>query len=168
MVGGALDSHEAPAEAALREAAEEAGILGGAVRVIGERVGMDHGDWRYTYVLATVTGPVRAEVLTSESDELRWVGLDDVAALPLHGGLGLSWAALRDGIGTALTGCRPARAGSEGAHGFVQVRGALGGQQRGEDLADLLGLQQEPVVPVGRADDLQRPAPRDPGSDLGA
>jgi hypothetical protein len=44
-----------------------------------------------------VVGPV-----TPESDELRWVDLDDVVSLPLHAGLGSTWQALRLRIDEAL------------------------------------------------------------------
>src|SRR5262245_24626633 len=59
LVGGARDSHESVSEAALREAVEEADIDPGQVTVPGTRVGLDHGDWSYTYVLGLATGDLR-------------------------------------------------------------------------------------------------------------
>jgi 8-oxo-dGTP diphosphatase len=98
LVGGARDSHETIAEAALREAFEEADVDPGAVQVLGEQVGADHVDWSYTYVIGLAVGDVRPRLMTAESDELRWVDIADVPALPLHGGLASAWGALTPGI----------------------------------------------------------------------
>lgn len=102
LVGGARDSHESLAEAALREASEEAGIDSSQVTVLSSQTGVDHGNWSYTYVLALAADGLRVGPITPESDELRWVDLDDVPSLPLHIGLGSTWAALRYGIDQAL------------------------------------------------------------------
>ena len=98
LVGGARDSHETIAEAALREALEEAGVDPHAVRVLGEQVGADHVDWSYTYVIGLAVGEVHPRLMTPESDELRWVDVADVPAMPLHGGLATAWGALIPGI----------------------------------------------------------------------
>ena len=95
LPGGARDSHEDVVTAALREAWEEAGVPAGEVTVVGSRPGVDHGSWRYTYVVAHAREDVRVHPRTTESDELRWVGLDDVAALPLHSAFARAWPALR-------------------------------------------------------------------------
>ena len=109
LVGGARDSHESVAEAALREAAEEAGVDPALVSVAGSRVGVDDGDWTYTYVLALAPDDLRVRTMTAESDELRWVDLDDVPALGLHPGLAATWPALRQGFDDLLAaGPRPA------------------------------------------------------------
>lgn len=89
--GGALDSHESPVEAALREAEEEAGIRADDVRVHGVLVGTDHEDWRYDLVLATVVGRVRPVSANAESSSVQWVGVGEVAALDLHPGFAASW-----------------------------------------------------------------------------
>jgi len=112
LVGGARDSHESVAEAALREAAEEAGVDSAQVTVIDCQVGMDDGDWSYTYVLGLAADDLRIGPTTMESDELRWVDLDGVEALPLHVGLGLTWWALRQRIVEALS-----TSGSQGPPG---------------------------------------------------
>lgn len=87
LVGGKLDPGESPEEAAVRETAEEVGLLLGAdrLRLLG----------RYTAPAANETGTwVRATVFTApltgtpspraEIEELRWQRLDDasLAALP--------------------------------------------------------------------------------------
>lgn len=105
LVGGARDSHESQVAAALREAAEEAGVTGPAVRVVGTVTGVDHQDWSYTYVVAVLDGPVQATVLTDESIELRWVPVAEAPRLPLHHALGSAWPGLLPTIERAvLTG----------------------------------------------------------------
>ncbi len=91
LPGGARDSHESTVTAALREAQEEAGIEPAELDVVGERGGLDHGDWSYTYVLALAGPALRPVVCNPETDELRWVELDRVAELPLHPGLAAAW-----------------------------------------------------------------------------
>lgn len=100
--GGARDSHEDPVTAALREAHEEAGIEAGDLRVLACRVGADHVDWRYTYVIALAAGQIDVAVRTSETDELRWVALDEVQQLPLHPGLQSAWPMLRHELRAGL------------------------------------------------------------------
>ena len=95
LPGGARDSHEDVVVAALREAHEEVGLDAGAVRVVGSCVGTDHGDWSYTYVIARARPTVDVHVRNDESDEIRWVGVDEVGGLPLHPALGPAWAGLR-------------------------------------------------------------------------
>lgn len=92
--GGARDSHESPAEGALREAHEETGIGSVAVRIGGELVD-DHGSWSYTTVLAELLMPV-VLVPQEESAELRWVPISSVSALDLHPGFALTWPLLRE------------------------------------------------------------------------
>ena len=108
LPGGARDSHEDVVEAALREAHEEVGLSSDDVEVFAQHPGVDHGDWTYTYVLA-VAGPTpgsvgrpAVEVRTAESDELRWVALDDVAALELHPAFGEAWPQLREAVEEGL------------------------------------------------------------------
>jgi 8-oxo-dGTP diphosphatase len=91
--GGARDSHESAIQAALRESGEEAGIRPEAVRVVSELVD-DHGAWSYTTVLADVIADVDL-VAQAESQELRWVKVSAVDALPLHPGFATTWPRLR-------------------------------------------------------------------------
>ncbi len=104
LPGGARDSHEGVAEAALREAWEEAGVPADAVAVVGTRLGVDHGDWRYTYVVGHAPADVPVSARTGESDELRWVGLDDVPRLPLHSEFATAWPLLRAALPDSLDG----------------------------------------------------------------
>lgn len=94
LPGGAMDTHETPAQAALREAHEEAGIDADAL-LVTEEWRDDHGGWAYTTVMAIVIGPLSI-VPNAESLELRWVAENDIDALPLHPGFALSWPLLRD------------------------------------------------------------------------
>jgi 8-oxo-dGTP diphosphatase len=99
LPGGARDSHEDVVAAALREAREEVGVDAGRVTLAGSSVGTDHGDWRYDYVIAWADRGLLARAINDESDEVRWVGLGEVAALPLHPALSASWARLRELLG---------------------------------------------------------------------
>ncbi|WP_083259956.1 NUDIX hydrolase [Cellulosimicrobium cellulans] len=94
--GGAVGPDETPVEGALREAAEEAGIDPATVVVLGERV-LDHGPWRYTTVVAELAdgAPLEPRATDPESVEVRWVDVDDVAALPLLPAFADAWPALR-------------------------------------------------------------------------
>jgi 8-oxo-dGTP diphosphatase len=93
--GGARDSHESAAQAALREAGEEAGIGPGAVALPGEELLDDHGaGWSYTTVLARLVQPVEL-VPQAESAELRWVPIEAVDSYRLHGGFAATWPRLR-------------------------------------------------------------------------
>jgi 8-oxo-dGTP diphosphatase len=92
LPGGARDSDETAVQAALREAAEEAGIDSTAVLVTGEYID-DHGGWAYTTVLAEAVRTVTV-LANAESAELRWVLEDDVDRLDLHSGFARSWPAL--------------------------------------------------------------------------
>src|SRR5277367_3896694 len=69
LPGGARDSHETAAEAS-------------------------GTDWTYTTVVADAAELLQTEA-NYESAEMRWVGEDEVAALPLHPGFAASWQRLR-------------------------------------------------------------------------
>ena len=108
LPGGARDSHEGPEETAVREAREEAGLLAEqlAVRatvVTAEVSGIGGTRWTYTTVVADA-GELLHTVPNRESAELRWVGEDDVAELPLHPGFAASWQRLRTAPATVPLG----------------------------------------------------------------
>lgn len=94
LLGGARDSHETVGTAALREAAEEAGIGPDSVRLTGVHTA-DHGRWSYTTVLAEAVGPLRPASVNPESVEVRWQPVDAVDRLPLHPGFAATWPMLR-------------------------------------------------------------------------
>jgi 8-oxo-dGTP diphosphatase len=99
LPGGARDSHESPEQTAVREAHEEAGLVAeqlavrAAVKTV-EIVGRDGTPWSYTTVVADAAERLHT-VPNRESAELRWVGEDEVADLPLHPGFAASWQRLR-------------------------------------------------------------------------
>ncbi|HTQ16895.1 NUDIX hydrolase, partial [Mycobacterium sp.] len=99
LPGGARDSHETPEETAVREAHEEAGLVAEriAVRatvVTAEVSGRGGTSWSYTTVVADADELLQT-VPNRESAEMRWVGEDEVADLPLHPGFAASWQLLR-------------------------------------------------------------------------
>ncbi|WKD58210.1 hypothetical protein CAPI_08415 [Corynebacterium capitovis DSM 44611] len=93
LPGGARDSHETVAEAALREAVEECTLDTSLVEVCDELVtaGPFASGWTYTTVIAvTSTGrPIPVEA-NEESKELRWVPVAQLRDLPLHPGFDAS------------------------------------------------------------------------------
>ena len=99
LPGGARDSHETAEQAAVREAHEEAGLLDErlsvrATVVTAEVPGIGGGHWSYTTVVADAAELLHT-VPNRESAELRWVGENEVAGLPLHPGFAASWERLR-------------------------------------------------------------------------
>ncbi|MFD9959008.1 NUDIX domain-containing protein [Amycolatopsis sp. NPDC058986] len=101
LPGGALEAGETPREAAVREAHEEAAVAPGTVRALSASV-LEHGDWRYTTVVASVTGTIEERVANSESAELRWVRPDDVAGFRLHRDFAAAWPGLRTQLDRTL------------------------------------------------------------------
>lgn len=93
--GGARhDEHESAVEGALREAEEEAGVRRELVTVLAESA-LDYGYWSYTTVLARAEELFTPFLGDAESEALRWVPFDEVAALPLHPGFERTWPELR-------------------------------------------------------------------------
>lgn len=92
--GGARDSHESAVDAALREAAEEAGLDPAALIVRAEIVTLRSGSWSYTTVVADAAEP-HVPTLNAESEELAWIAESAVESLPLHRGFAAAWPTLR-------------------------------------------------------------------------
>jgi 8-oxo-dGTP diphosphatase len=93
LPGGARGHDESPAQAALREAHEEAGLLPDDVQ-LGEVVVQDHGAWSYTYVLAEITDRPDLRPTDEETEDLAWVPLDEVSGYPLHPHFAAAWPGL--------------------------------------------------------------------------
>ena len=94
--GGALERGETDADCALREAEEELGIDPGAVVITTTVPGVDHGVWRYTYVVGTLapeTTRIRLR-LNWETDAAMWMPPDEVHGLRLHPDLRTAWPRL--------------------------------------------------------------------------
>lgn len=108
LPGGALDLGETPAEGALREAHEEVSLPPGCtdgedplVVLRDEVVTTDHGNWRYTTVVAEMRGPWEPVIPVGGDDEslaLEWVAVGDVDGRLLHPGFEASWPELRSRI----------------------------------------------------------------------
>ena len=108
LPGGARDSHESAEETAVREAREEAGLSAEqlsvrATVVTAEIAGIAGTHWTYTTVVADADELLHT-VPNRESAELRWVGEDEVADLPLHPGFAASWQRLRTAPATVPLG----------------------------------------------------------------
>ena len=99
--GGALDSHEDPITAAVREAWEEVGIDVDAVTV-KTVYRDDHLNWNYFTVIAHVSGEVIVSEGNYESDEIEWVAIDAVDSYPLHPGMRGTWPHLRELVSATL------------------------------------------------------------------
>ncbi|SON59153.1 Putative 8-oxo-dGTP diphosphatase 3 [Mycobacterium simulans] len=105
LPGGARDSHETPEQTAVREANEEAGLDAEllTVRAIVVTACPGGTSWTYTTVVADAS-ELLDTVPNRESAELRWVGEDEVADLPLHPGFAASWHRLRTAPATVPLG----------------------------------------------------------------
>jgi len=95
LPGGARRLGESAVEGALREAEEEAGVPASSIRIVDESV-VDLEVWSYTTVIALVTVPFEAVMGDAESEDLRWIPVDEVDGMPLHPGFASSWPALRE------------------------------------------------------------------------
>jgi 8-oxo-dGTP diphosphatase len=93
--GGARLKDETAEDAALREVREETGIDPQAVKIGGTYSAACECGWTYTTLIANLVGAVDLHG-NWESQELRWVPLEDVDALDLHPGFKAAWPALRD------------------------------------------------------------------------
>lgn len=93
--GGALGEGETPEDGALREATEETGLDPTDVEIIAVYTDPCECGWTYEtcIAVATTTPTLRGNW---ESQELRWVPLENVNALDLHPGLKDAWPDLRD------------------------------------------------------------------------
>lgn len=111
LPGGALDSHETPVEAAVREASEECSLAPELVRVVHTEITAGPfapdpdrpelaGGWTYTTVIARTRDGSRLRTFPNEESlELRWVPLDQLESLPLMPAFEASLPRLREIIG---------------------------------------------------------------------
>jgi 8-oxo-dGTP diphosphatase len=114
LPGGAMDSEETPAEAALREADEEC-MLDPKLVVPRGMYSDEHGGWAYHTVLAQAAEPLRVRSDAYESDEAVWLPAGEVDQLDLHPGFAVTWPVLREALlpltvfvdGTGTIGTQP-------------------------------------------------------------
>ena len=112
--GGARDSHESAAQAALREAAEECGAQVGGVRIHGLLTD-DHGGWCYQTLIGGTAAPFAVRPASWEASAVAWVPADEVTALPLHPGFATAWPVIAGALapvtlivdGANVMGSRP-------------------------------------------------------------
>lgn len=97
LPGGAMDSDETPAEAALREADEEC-MLDPKLVVPRGLYSDEHGGWAYHTVLAQAAEPLRVHSDAYESDEAVWRPASEVDRLDLHPGFAATWPTLREAL----------------------------------------------------------------------
>ena len=164
--GGARDSHESVAHAALREAWEECAIDPAAVTVHGV-LRDDHGGWVYATVLASAAAPLAVAAVSEETARARWIPAHDVAGMRLHPGFAEQWPALRAALPWALApltiivdaanvmGSRPDGWWRDRAGAAERLVGQI------KALADA-GMPRSVLVKVGLAsDDAAQPAAAD-------
>jgi 8-oxo-dGTP pyrophosphatase MutT (NUDIX family) len=114
LPGGAMDSEETPAEAALREADEEV-MLDPKLVVPRGQYSDEHGGWAYHSVLAQAAEQLRVHSDAYESDDAAWLPAGQVDQLDLHPGFAASWPVLREALlpltvfvdGTGIMGRQP-------------------------------------------------------------
>lgn len=97
LPGGARHEGESACDAALREAAEEAGVPDGSVRPRFLSV-LDLGYWSYATLVGDVVVPFEPTISDPESRELAWVPVGEVESRPLHPGFASSWRGLQDSL----------------------------------------------------------------------
>ncbi|MFJ6722228.1 NUDIX hydrolase [Streptomyces sp. NPDC091259] len=103
LLGGARDSSESAAEAAVREAVEESDFDPTGIRV--ERVIRDdHGGWSYDTVIVSVDQRMAVRPVDDESLALAWVPLGEVLSINLHPGFAASWPTVRTALDSVLNG----------------------------------------------------------------
>ena len=108
--GGARDGHESASQAAGRETFEECGIEEADVTVLQEIVTAGPlpgdperpelaGEWTYTTVLATTADGSELQTFpNAESDDLRWVPIDELEQLDLLAPFAESLPTLRNAL----------------------------------------------------------------------
>ena len=129
--GGARDSHETPAEAAVREAAEECGAPAGLVR-IGALLEDDHGGWSYQTLIGQAAEPFAVRP-SREATETAWIPAGEVASLPLHPGFAAAWPVIREALvpvtlivdGANVMGSRPDGWWHDRAGAMARLHGEL-------------------------------------------
>ena len=133
LPGGAMDSDETPAEAALREADEEC-MLDPKLVVPRGMYSEEHGGWAYHTILAQAAAPFRVYSDAYESDEVEWLPAGQVDRRDLHPGFAASWPVLRAALlpltvvvdGAGIVTARPGPDGTaEPADAARQLRARL-------------------------------------------
>ena len=93
LPGGARHRNESAQAAALREAAEEAGVPQASIRPRMMSV-LDLGVWTYSTLLGDVVQAFEPVISDPESLALEWVPVGEVESFPLHPAFARSWPRL--------------------------------------------------------------------------
>ncbi len=101
--GGAIDAHEDPVAAALREFDEEIGAIPGGWRLLGiHEFVAEPGVWSYHTCCADVSeSPAYEATLSLENDAASWWTLREIDDLPLFAPLSVAWPHLMRIFGSA-------------------------------------------------------------------
>jgi 8-oxo-dGTP pyrophosphatase MutT (NUDIX family) len=150
--GGARDSHESAARAALREAAEECAVPPGAARIHG-MLDDDHGGWSYQTLVAAADTAFGVLAASAEAPEVAWVPAGQVGSLPLHPGFAVTWPAIREALDPVTIIVDGANVIGARADGWWRDRAGAAARLYG-DLAGLAsrGVTELPGVPAGTLD----------------
>jgi 8-oxo-dGTP diphosphatase len=150
--GGARDSHESAARAALREAAEECAVPPGAPRIHGV-LDDDHGGWSYQTLIAAGDAAFRVLAASAEAPEVAWVPASRVGSLPLHPGFAVTWPAIREALDPVTIIVDGANVMGARADGWWRDRAGAAARLYG-DLTGLAsrGLTELPGLPAGVLD----------------
>ncbi len=151
--GGARDSHESAAHAALREATEECAVPPGAARIHG-LLDDDHGGWSYQTLLADAAGVFDVQPVSAEAPEVAWIPEGKVDALPLHPGFAATWPAIRAAMQSVTVLVDVANVMGARADGWWRDRAAAAARLHGElaALAERGITALPPGVPAGSLD----------------
>jgi 8-oxo-dGTP diphosphatase len=130
--GGARDSHESAAEAAVREAAEECGAPPDTVRIHGLLCD-DHGGWSYQTLIAATVEPFPVRPASREAVDARWFPAGQVPTLRLHPGFAGAWPVIKSALepvtlivdGANVVGSRPDGWWRDRAGAAVRLHGEL-------------------------------------------
>ena len=156
--GGARDSHESAAGAALREATEECAVPPAAV-VIHGLLDDDHGGWSYQTLLASSDSPFPVWPASAEAPEVAWVPEDEVSGLPLHPGFAAAWPVLQEALQPVTIIVDVANVMGARADGWWRDRAGAAARLHG-DLAALAARGVTALPPGVKAGLLDRWFPR--------
>jgi 8-oxo-dGTP diphosphatase len=150
--GGARDSHESAARAALREAAEECAVPPGAARIHGV-LDDDHGGWSYQTLIAAADAAFCILAASAEAPEVAWVPAGRVGSLPLHPGFAVTWPVIREALDPVTIIVDAANVMGARPDGWWRDRPGAAARLYG-DLTGLAGrgLTELPGLPAGALD----------------
>ena len=148
--GGARDSHESSAAAALRESTEEAAVDGRAVRISGT-IHDDHGGWAYDTVLAAADSLLPARAVNLESRSIMWVPVAEVTDRKLHPGFANTWPRARAALGRLVLVVDVANVMGARADGWWRDRAGAAARLRDAISARLAVGISSAVLPAGLA-----------------